>query len=382
MNYKNKPGKHFLPALLICTLLISGCTTEEKLTITLSSIDTINQPSATNAPLDEFISEEQSVINPLTGLPVSDPALLLRHPVMVKVSNYPRFGRPHFGLSFADIVFDYYIGSGTNRFLAVFYGQDSQKIGPLRSGRRIDTQLVNLYEGILAYGSADENTDAILVQGLGPRAISYLEAPYPAFEGSDTHSVVGVFANSSAISQFARENGIDEGVASTLAGMVFDTLTPQSGKPAENILILFNYYNRGEWRYDPNSRQYLRWIEEMGDDAEEFEMIPLLDRVNNQQLAFDNILVLFVEYIEYAPSVHDAKLVENTTGQQAAFFRDGQYFQGIWKITRPDDPIQFFDMNGDPYPLKPGKTWIVLTDKASLFTEKSPAHWEVFFNLP
>ena len=51
---------------------------------------------------------------------MDDPSLLERRPVMVKVSNFPRLGRPHAGLSFADIVFDYFIGYGTNRFLACF----------------------------------------------------------------------------------------------------------------------------------------------------------------------------------------------------------------------------------------------------------------------
>jgi hypothetical protein len=72
---------------------------------------------------------KEKVINPLTGLKVNDPQILNRKPVMVKVSNFPRNGRPHAGLSFADIVFDYDITNGQNRFLALYYGQDCPKIG-------------------------------------------------------------------------------------------------------------------------------------------------------------------------------------------------------------------------------------------------------------
>jgi len=88
-------------------------------------------------------------VDPLTGLTVSDPSILNRRPVMIKVSNYPRNGRPHAGLSSADLVFDYYIGEGGNRFLALFYGQDSTKVGPMRSGRLVDRFLVREYQGIL-----------------------------------------------------------------------------------------------------------------------------------------------------------------------------------------------------------------------------------------
>jgi hypothetical protein len=66
------------------------------------------------------------VINPLTGLPAADPALLDRRPVMVKVSNFPRLGRPHAGLSFADIVFDYYIG-----YITVRIALPSAQFGPV-----------------------------------------------------------------------------------------------------------------------------------------------------------------------------------------------------------------------------------------------------------
>ena len=34
-------------------------------------------------------------VNPLTGLEVSDPGILNRRPMMLKVSNFPREGRPH-----------------------------------------------------------------------------------------------------------------------------------------------------------------------------------------------------------------------------------------------------------------------------------------------
>ena len=213
-------------------------------------------------------------INPLTGLAVDDPSLLERRPVMVKVSNFPRLGRPHAGLSFADIVFDYFIGYGTNRFLAVFYGQDSPKIGPVRSGRRVDAQLVNMYMGILGYGSADHDTDEVIVSKLGDYAISNLEASCPVFCGTDTHDVLGVFANSHEISKYVDKLGL-KNEKPDLPNMVFSDAAPDKGQPGEKLTVLFNFYNRAEWRYDAQSGKYLRWIEYMEEDlGTEYEMIP------------------------------------------------------------------------------------------------------------
>ena len=324
------------------------------------------------------------VINPLTGLPVSDPDLLNRRPVMVKVSNFPRAGRPHAGLSSADIVFDYFIGFGTNRFMALYYGQDAEKIGPVRSGRLVDAELATMYAGVLAYGSADEDTDAFLVNTLGDYSLSHLEADCPVFCGTDTHSVTGVFANSQAISAHVTALGL-ENDKPDLPGMVFSDDLPAGAVDADSVTILFNYQNRGEWRYDPASGKFLRWIEFVENEVEhgdEFEMIPLIDRVNGKQLAFSNVIVLFARYNELAPTAHEIEIWANNAGKPAYLFRDGRMIAGEWKSVNDTDPIQFFDLDGGPLALKPGNTWIAIMGMHSSIEVVRPGAWESFFFLP
>ncbi len=382
----NSIKKGFFFVILIAILLVScqAGSTQPSTVLTSTPVQEIAGETESSQPvLSTATIPVQTGINPLTGLPVSDPNILNRMPVMVKVSNYPRSGRPHAGLSFADIVFDYYIGNGTNRFLAVYYGNDSSSIGPVRSGRLVDAELVRLYWGILGYGSADEDTDAVLVQALGERAVSFEEALCPAFCGTDTHSVVGVFASSADISAYAKQNGIDPGGTPDLQGMYFNEQVPSGGVPVEQVNILFNYYNRAEWKYDAASGSYLRWIEQMeGDENEgDFWMVPLVDRVTGQQLAFDNVVILFAHYIENAPSEHEIEIMKNIEGKRAVFYRDGQMFEGQWKVPNDQAPIQFFDSSGNPFALKPGSTWIVLADDNSIFDQKESGAWELFFML-
>jgi len=358
--------------LIASTLIPPTATTEQT---------TIEEPTPTEAPMQTIEPTPKIPTNPLTGLP-GDPIKLNRRPVMVKVSNYPVEGRQHAGLSFADMVFDYYIAPGTNRFLATFYGQDSKKIGPVRSGRFIDAQLVRMYAGILGYGGADEDTDAELVNVLGRRAISYLEAPCPAFCGIETHSVDGVFANSAEISYFANIEGINN-KQPDLPGMVFSEEIPTGGKYAESLLVLYNYWNRGEWRYDHSSGKYLRWIEETNAELKEgYRMIPLVDRVTGKQLAFSNVIIIRAHYEELAPSRQIVDIWGNDSGKPAYFFRNGQVFEGTWRAKNDTDPIHFFHANGSAMPLKPGNTWIVVASDSSTFKETSPGNWEMFFFLP
>ncbi len=130
-----------------------------------------------------------------------------------------------------------------------------------------------------------------------------------------------------------------------------------------------------------DSGKYLRWIEEVKGDNE-IEMIPLVDRLNNQQLAFSNIVILYSTYIEYAPTLHDIRLYDNTEGKKAIFFRDGVMIEGTWKTVSNGRPMQFFNSWGLPMHLKPGNTWIVLTGDSSNFSEANPGSWELRFDLP
>lgn len=381
MGNKRKPFSVFI-LFLFLVITPSAC----------GKLDTSNAPLENSADAGNAGTEDTNsvalsvplVINPLTGLPVNDPQLLERRPVMVKVSNYPREGRPHAGLSYADIVFDYFIGYGTNRFLALYYGQDAYKIGPVRSGRRVDAELVTMYGGALAYGSADEDTDAVLVTTLGEYALSHLEAGCPAFCGIDTHSATGVFANSEAISAHINAMGWDNSKPD-LPGMVFNDQLPADMQPADKITIQFNYYNRGEWRYDDVSGKYLRWIESIENEGEEneiMEMVPLTDRLTGEQLAFSNIIILFANYTELAPSAHTIDIWDNNNGLPAYLFRDGGIVGGEWASVNDSDPLQFINADGSPMALKPGNTWIVITGLSSSFKEVQPGSWETFFFLP
>jgi hypothetical protein len=370
---------------LLCLLVLSACQAQPAApgTPTPQPASTQTIPAETTLTTSEVNPETQNTpdpTNPLTGLPVADPSILNRRPVMIKVSNFPREGRPHAGLAFADLVFNYYIGEGTDRFLALFYGQNAERVGPVRSGRLVDVHLVSLYQGILGFGSADYDTREVIFGALGRRAIANLEAPCPAFCGSDTHSVIGVFANSAALSDWYSQNAGDN-QRFNLSGMTFNETPPSGGKSGSQLMVLFNYYNRGEWRYDSASNKYLRWYEEMLDEAS-FQMVPSLERITGQQLAFDNVIILFVQYVELAPSKHEIEVLQNLGGQRALFFRNGQLFEGTWKVGNQDKPIQFFNAQGNPFPLKPGNSWVFLMGLNSSFEEKSPGQWESFFLLP
>lgn len=335
------------------------------------------KPTATMPPATYFYFEPG--INPLTGSGVSDPSLLDRRPVLIKVSNWPREGRPHAGLSAADLVFEYFIGYNMNRFLAVYYGDNAGKIGPIRSGRLVDAQLTNLYQGILGYGNADPQVDEVLVEALGDRALAYKYLPCPPMCGTVTHSATGVFADSGAMTDYAVSQGIDN-TPPDLRGMYFQPDTPPGD--AKGTFLRFEYasWSRTEWHYDGDSGLYDLWM-----DTETTSGIveaPMTDRNTGGEIAVANVIVMYAEYIEYAPTLHDIRIQDVRDYQPVLLFRDGVVLYGTWRVPEPDRPIIFETPEGNPLPLKPGKTWIIIAGINSQTYQPSDGRWDLYFDLP
>jgi hypothetical protein len=320
-------------------------------------------------------------INPFTGLRVSDPTILDRRPVMVKVSNFPPSGRPQFGLSFADLVFEHYIGEGMNRFSAIFYGQKPEKVGPVRSARLADIQLADMYQTIFTYASADPRVRNNLIAELDGLSITVRESTCPALCDTGAHTVNSVFADISKLDAYAKAKGINN-YRQIINGMVFDSIPPENNiSQGESILIRYNDLNQGEWRYDPLTKKYLRWIES-NIPENPVKMVPLEDKSTGKQLAFDNIVLLYARYNEYNPTLHNIELWANRDGRRAYFFRDGRMMTGLWRSPATNLPLEFFDDTGKSIPLKPGNTWFVIIGLESTIDQTQPGQWKVQFAIP
>jgi hypothetical protein len=394
--------KRFLMVLSVAALLLAGCGGQTTPTLTDSQQTAVYQtltamasenatdtatpaPSPTPTPEPTATPEPSTSVgpdqfpagvNPLTGLAVSDAEILDRRPVLIKVSNFPVEGRPHSGLSFADIVFEYYIGAGSNRFAALYYGQDCTQVNPVRSVRRVDGQLARLYQAVLGYsGGNEENVLPVIYELLPGRTLA--EGLCPGICDDGHHWVTTVYGDSAALTRYFKSTGADTG-AEDLTGMRFDEKVPEGGQPGDDAWVKYTDYTMSEWVYDPTSGKYLRWTE---DPTQGYIMIPLVDRITGEQLAFSNVIVLNTYVTEYTTVLHDMTLRDNQEGQTATIFRDGQAFEVTWKASDPDKPLQFFDAQGQVFPLKPGNTWMALIGITSDVATEA-GEWVFNFRIP
>jgi hypothetical protein len=314
-------------------------------------------------------------IDPLSGLPVSDPSLLDRRPVAIKVSNFPRSLRPQSGLSIADLVFEYYTEEGMSRFLAVYLGQDVSKAGPVRSARYVDSELVTMYQAVLGFVGADPMVWAQVVGTLGSRAISESPSTCPALCRAGKGDVNSVFADTAAFTTLSKSQGRHD-----LGGMTFQHEPPSGGPSGSKVQVRFSWGTRAEWRYDETLGAYQRWSEsEQGDNI---VMVPLADRNTGEQIQAFNVAVLYAWYSRLSGNEkYNVEFLYRKRGR-VQLFRDGMVYEGFWVAPSPTSPLQFVDASGAPLPFHPGNTWLEVVGEYSAAKQINPGEWEVDFALP
>jgi hypothetical protein len=299
-------------------------------------------------------------VNPLTGLKVEDPEILNRRPILIKVENLPRKDRPQYGLSLADIVYEYYTEQGTTRFAALYYGKDAEMVMPIRSARFIDMNFVRMYKAVFVFGSAYY----LLYQRLfnsdfSNRLIIEYRDACPAVCRFDPGGKDFLYANTAALQDYLARRGIDNS-RQNLDGMFFKLESPEGGQPAEQVFTRFSgaIYNR--WDYDPASGKYLRFADTENDlSGTNPQYAQLTDELTKQPIAVDNLVVIFVRHSRIDPradvEVLDAPMLG--TGQ-AYLARDGKIYPVLWSRMAEDQVLTLIDENGNPFPFKPGQTWV------------------------
>lgn len=346
------------------------------------------------------LAHAQSDLNPLTGLPVPDPAVLNRRPMLVKVSNHGDVIRPQSGLSFADHVWEYPMeGFQVTRYTAVFYGQTPPRVGSVRSTRLIDIEhLMPMYGGILVTSGGSTNR---LAPETPPRIEERLRAaewsrrviseswigdaaygpPYldrlPNIPRAGVPRYHRLFAFPPAIWQLMSQKGLNDRPA--LGALVFDAAPPAGGLPTTEAYI--DYPARGPqhlWKYDALTGRWQSWVEDQ--TTRRRVRKPDMDFLTGLPLWFDNVVFLFAENYE-ADFIEDEayrlkSVGVNLMGEgRAVLLRGDQRYEGVWRRASAGQLMQLFDAHGAPIPFKPGTIWYCVSDSGKYAA--ATAYWPI-----
>ena len=340
-------------------------------TVTPIASPTSTVPPITPTPTADarLINLTAPDVNPLTGEKVTDPAVLNRRPLAIKIGDSWENGvRPQAGASLADWVFEHESEGGIPRWTAIFYGQTPKAVGGTRSCRIIDNEIPAIFKSLLACSGMSGGTREFYLKPSDINQEKRFFTPdfgdyTPMFYRSDTAPAPhNLFVVPAKIWEEADKRGSN--TKPNLSGLTFSTEPLSPGRPTSEVKVKYGS-ETDLWKYDPEATTcgpvkgcWLRWS----------AGVPHTDALTGKQLSAANVIVAHATHVE------DKRYLEEDYGAFKAFgiqiqlwndgpvriFRDGQEFGGKWVRKDRGDMLTFVDPQGNHIPLKPGKTWVEL----------------------
>lgn len=294
-------------------------------------------------------------IAPFTGLPVDDPTKLKQLPIFVCVNNDPVGRSAHWGLSQADFVYEYIVdGFALTRLTAMYQSKDADRIGPVRSARKPNIWMVQMYGGVLACSGGSDKIRYLLKNESG---FPYLDADIDDPSNNVYFQSLGndYRTRMQAHTQGVRQWLIDQGISLdwNKPGFPFSEQPPAGDAgPATVIDIAYPGGNSVEWRYDPALKGYIRF---QGGPQE-------IDPATNQPILASNIIVIAARHEEIPDMIEDELGTHGVDIKLHEFgdlrlFREGKVYEGTWRASQ-EAPPKWLGAGEVPLPLKPGQSWI------------------------
>jgi len=327
-------------------------------------------------------------LNPLTGLPPSDPALMERRPLAIKVANYPRYVRPQSGLTLADNIYEYYIEAGLTRFIAVFYGNDSEWVGPVRSGRYFDEHIQRMYHAYLVFKFADPRVETHLetTSDVAPFLVVPSVGSCPPFRLMESRNVEvynNSYFNTILWKDCVVKNGLENQRQAIRNGFFSEGIL-SSGLLGTQMFTYYSVDSYNYWIYDSATKEYVRY-QEVADTRngkpEKYEV--LVDAVTGMEIRASNIVYLLAHHTFSNTFDEEDEVfqIDLTDTGEAYVFRDGIGISARWIRTNNDQPLLLTTLSGAPIYLRPGVTFYEVLGAAS-YVDQDAGEWNFHHATP
>jgi hypothetical protein len=276
---------------------------------------------------------------PLTGVEAPDGVVPDRPALAVKVENLAE-ARPQAGLQQADLVYEEPVEGGITRFIVVFHCDGVNRVGPVRSARTTDPDVLAQFASpILAYS------------GAAPHVVNQVEAaplvPLDETDGGaayvrdDTrYSPHNLYADTGSLYRTARA-----GHEAPAPVFVYADELANPARRTTSVHLPFSTYSDVFWTWD---RKAGGWLRAHGTE-------PHVDEAG-ERVSAANVVVQVVDMTMAGISPN----VDLTGTGRAYVFRDGRMIIGRWERKSLEDVTTFVAKDGTEIALAPGRTWVEL----------------------
>jgi hypothetical protein len=323
-------------------LIVGSVIGSSLLTLTACGGSSGTSSSADNQAVDTTVVTETTVpeiVDPLTGLPNTDATTLTRPAMVVKIDNHPS-ARPQMGINQADIIFEENVEKLT-RLAAVFHSEGSDPVGPIRSGRYQDINLLgSLNKPLFVWSGGNEQVSAAIKKSDlvdlsytiankdgGFRRDNDRSAPHNLVAETTKLWTLSPEGSSAPSAQFSYRSASDA--------------APASAKPTAGVKVSMDGV-KVQWNWDSTTSEFLR-LQDNTPDVDTADV----------QLAVPNVIVLEVEYTNnYSPA-------SKTLGSGKVYvFTNGTLIEGTWERSDRLMPFLLKDSSGAVIKITPGQTFV------------------------
>jgi hypothetical protein len=296
--------------------------------------------TAASTTLPATVTTAAAPVAPFTGLPDPTGASQKRSSLAVKVENTPE-ARPQSGIGEADVVYEEVVEGGITRFWAVFNTSAPENIGPVRSVRLMDPNIVSPLGGVIAFSGGTPDNVA-LIRATPTVQVDENNAGDAFFREPSRFAPHNLYAVSAKL--------WERGGQPVPPRPLFQYLGKDevfSGEGIDQFRIGFQSGYDPTYTWDPAAKAWKR----------SYGTVPFAD-VSGTQVAPANVIVQFVNY----PAGSEGQLI----GEGDAWvFSDNKLIRGRWSKPNAETATQFTYGLGAPIKLTPGKTWVSLAEAGS-----------------
>ena len=305
------------------------------------------------SPISEFIVEKQVEKNILNGLAGSNNQILV-----VKVDD-TKGSRPQIGLESADAVYVEQVEAGLTRIAAIYSSTLPELIGPVRSARISDIELLAQFGRVgLAYSGAQTKMRPVLAAANIENLSAERNPPTIYTKDPDRVGPVNMMLKPALLLERANSKTGTQIDSPKLAPWSFGDAP--KGETLTSTAKIKWPSARYELRWDNLSKKYLIYFNGEPNMA-----------ASGSQLAADTAII---QLVSITPSIYGDKFggitpFSKTTGSgKAIMLRDGFSYQLTWQREIETDVTTWLSADGKVANFKPGKIWIFLTDNLPVLT--------------
>ncbi|MFH8973646.1 DUF3048 domain-containing protein [Streptomyces sp. NPDC017890] len=279
----------------------------------------------------------------------SSPAGPVGPVLAVKVDNVPA-ARPQRGLDAADVVYAEPVEGGLSRLMAIYATELPESVGPVRSARESDLELLRQFDRpTLAFSGAQRKLLPLI-----DKAPVRAEPPRPGEESDAYVRDDGRPAPHNLYLRPGRLQPSPAGADALTTGFHYGA-APEGGEAESSRTVR---YPSASFTFSWSDRRD-RWLVSMdGAPARSADG----GRLSPATVVVQHVNVRESDFHDFRGSV--SPYVESVGSGQAEVLRDGRAYRAAWKREAAADGTSFTAEDGSPLNFAEGQVWVVFADTA------------------